>query len=350
MLRAVSASSGTLPDPLTSPLTITPASANVTSLTLNQSLTGANAQSALSITPTWNTSGNPSAVFVNVTNTASGASASLIDLQVGSVSQFNVSKVGTVSCAAINATGSVVLLNNGTNLIFGTSLDVRLARDAANILALRNATTAQTFRVYGTFTDASNGDWLNITKAAGGTATISTQANGTGVAGDLIMGTPTGTITISAAAGAAVTVTGNIISNGSIRAATAVIAGNASSVGSLSRGYVTFPSDGVFTLSNNAGTDFGRLQFGGTTSAFPALKRNGVGFDVVRADDTAGSFIRVTGVAVASLPAAATAGAGARAYVTDATATLTAGIGAVVTGGGANQSPVWSDGTNWRQG
>ncbi len=65
---------------------------------------------------------------------------------------------------------------------------------------------------------------------------------------------------------------------------------------------------------------------------------------------TASLFINVTPVAVASLPAAATAGAGARASVNNATQTLTAGIGATVTGGGANTVPVFCDGTNWRIG
>jgi hypothetical protein len=50
---------------------------------------------------------------------------------------------------------------------------------------------------------------------------------------------------------------------------------------------------------------------------------------------------------VASLPAAATAGAGARSFVTNATATTFA---SVVAGGGANGVPVYSDGTNWRIG
>lgn len=50
---------------------------------------------------------------------------------------------------------------------------------------------------------------------------------------------------------------------------------------------------------------------------------------------------------VATLPAAATAGAGARAFVTDANATTFA---SVVAGGGANGVPVYSDGTNWRIG
>lgn len=47
---------------------------------------------------------------------------------------------------------------------------------------------------------------------------------------------------------------------------------------------------------------------------------------------------------VASLPAAATAGAGARAFVTDATATT---FHSTVAGGGSNKVPVCSDGTNW---
>lgn len=50
---------------------------------------------------------------------------------------------------------------------------------------------------------------------------------------------------------------------------------------------------------------------------------------------------------VATLPAAATAGAGARAFVTNANATTFASI---VAGGGANGVPVYSDGTNWRIG
>jgi hypothetical protein len=50
---------------------------------------------------------------------------------------------------------------------------------------------------------------------------------------------------------------------------------------------------------------------------------------------------------VAALVAAATAGAGARAVVTDANATT---FHAIVAGGGANVVPVFSDGTNWRIG
>lgn len=50
---------------------------------------------------------------------------------------------------------------------------------------------------------------------------------------------------------------------------------------------------------------------------------------------------------VATLPAAATAGEGARCFVGDANATTFASI---VAGGGANKVPVYCDGTNWRIG
>jgi hypothetical protein len=56
-------------------------------------------------------------------------------------------------------------------------------------------------------------------------------------------------------------------------------------------------------------------------------------------------YVPVTGATtVSGLPAAATAGAGARAFVTDANATT---FLSTVAGGGANKVPVVSDGTNW---
>lgn len=62
---------------------------------------------------------------------------------------------------------------------------------------------------------------------------------------------------------------------------------------------------------------------------------------------TAARFIKTRPLLVLTLPSAVAAGAGARAYVTNATATLTAGIGTVVAGGGANKVPVVSDGADW---
>jgi hypothetical protein len=54
-----------------------------------------------------------------------------------------------------------------------------------------------------------------------------------------------------------------------------------------------------------------------------------------------------TNYTVATLPSAVTSGAGARAFITDA---LGPAFGATAIGGGAVQSPVYSDGTNWKIG
>ncbi len=151
-----------------------------------------------------------------------------------------------------------------------------------------------------------------------------TIAGGLGVAGNVNAGsfkTSTGTITTSAA--------GQFIWSG--------------------RSLMNSPSDGVIELSNNAVTDFSRLQFGGTTSSFPALKRNTTTLAVRLADDSAdaplsASTLQTAGFTVAGLPAAGTAGR--RAYVTDQLTTCAA-VGAALVGGGAVVCPVFDNGTAW---
>lgn len=58
-------------------------------------------------------------------------------------------------------------------------------------------------------------------------------------------------------------------------------------------------------------------------------------------------YVKHTPVAVGSLPAAATAGAGARGFVTDSSVAASGNFGATVAGGGSNVVPVFSNGTNW---
>lgn len=64
----------------------------------------------------------------------------------------------------------------------------------------------------------------------------------------------------------------------------------------------------------------------------------------------AGNGVILPNTTVGALPAAAAGNKGYRSFVTDSNAALTAGIGAVVAAGGANNVPVVSDGTNWRIG
>ncbi len=84
---------------------------------------------------------------------------------------------------------------------------------------------------------------------------------------------------------------GGITTDGGITATTgtftsSVVAGAAFAFGWTGRSSLTSASDGVIMLSNSAGSDFSRLQFGGTTSSFPALKRNSARIDVRLADDS----------------------------------------------------------------
>lgn len=55
-------------------------------------LTGSLATEALTASQTWNTTGNPTAFKLNITNTTSGATSKLLDLQIGGSSRFYVVK------------------------------------------------------------------------------------------------------------------------------------------------------------------------------------------------------------------------------------------------------------------
>ena len=92
----------------------------------------------------------------------------------------------------------------------------------------------------------------------------------------------------------------------------------------------------TFTLPNT-GSNLGTTAMSGLAIVMGGWRVNG--FSSVNTSTSV--------LTVATLPAAATAGAGARAFVSDSTATTFA---AIVAGGGANGVPVYSDGTNWRIG
>lgn len=79
-------------------------------------------------------------------------------------------------------------------LAFGASAgapDVYLQRDAANILAQRNSTSAQALRVYNTYTDASNYE-RGYVQYVGNVLQIGHEAAGTGAARDVQIKAQTG--------------------------------------------------------------------------------------------------------------------------------------------------------------
>jgi len=85
--------------------TITPA-ANTNALAVSgYSLTGANAQSLLDLAGTLNTSGNPAAIKLNLTNTASGTASRFADFQIGRTSKFNFAIGGTTPSTVLKIAG-----------------------------------------------------------------------------------------------------------------------------------------------------------------------------------------------------------------------------------------------------
>jgi hypothetical protein len=166
-------------------------------------LTGSDALTALDIAQTWNTTGTPTAFKLNVTDTASNASSLLMDLQVGGSSRFSVNKAGQATVSGsqtvfgpagvgrsyINISAGLNLASNmpfgwtsGTDAA-GTSMDTVLTRDAAGTLAQRNATAAQRFNLYGTFTNSSNYERMFLEYNTTGTAyRVGTEKAGTGSA------------------------------------------------------------------------------------------------------------------------------------------------------------------------
>jgi hypothetical protein len=173
------------------------------------------------LTTTWNNVATTfTGIKLNVTDTASAAASLLMDLQVGGSSKFKVSKTGVPTFAGlsiypdadffvgVSATGAAFaarstasfLVNQNMGIgwtdtggLSGLNADLILRRDAANTLAQRNGATAQTHRLYGTYTDASNYRRLTKTMSTGGVAEIKPEGAGTGASGNVlhISGLPT---------------------------------------------------------------------------------------------------------------------------------------------------------------
>lgn len=143
--------------------------------------------------------------------------------------------------------------------------------------------------------------------------------------------------------------TGNFITAGQIVSSGAIVAASSSLISLNGRGAIGSTVAGTLVLySNTSAADFGRLNFGGGTSAFPAIKRSTTTLQVRLADDSAytdleARILRVaTAFTVATLPAAGTAGR--ISYVTDA---LAPAFLTIVVGGGAVITTVFDNGTNW---
>lgn len=153
----------------------------------------------------------------------------------------------------------------------------------------------------------------------------------------------------------------SVQNGGSVIAASSIFSGAGAAFSWTGRAAMLSPSDGIIELTNQALTDFTRLQLGGTTNAFPSIKRNGTALNIRLADDSADapltasnitgsgniiasgatSVIRLKGYTVATLPAGTQ---GDTAFVTDA---LAPAYLVAIVGGGAVVAPVFFNGTAW---
>lgn len=232
---------------------------------------------------------------------------------------YNKNASATLALGTTNSVYGLVIDNVGTIGFFNSLGTSYLKSDAANALALQNGTNAQTFNLYNTWSSAgANYERLSLSWS-GTNAVITTANGGTGVLRPIVFNAAQYYFQVSGSnkwnidgSGNFIAVTDNSIDigasganrprdvyiAGTYRSSQLITSSHITSGGDIqtqsgnafywnSRSIIVAPSDGVVKLSNNAQSDFGRLQFGGTTSSFPAIKRSTTSLQVRLADDSA---------------------------------------------------------------
>ena len=140
----------------------------------------------------------------------------------------------------------------------GQSVGGEAATNLVNLTTTWN-TTGNPSMIYGRVTNTNSGATSNLLDL------------GTVAAGSLFKIDKTGEVNV----------TGTIISTNDFKV------GAARHFHHINRAAIGSPATGIHTLSNAALNDYDRLQFGGTTSLFPAIKRNAAGLQIKLADDSA---------------------------------------------------------------
>lgn len=109
----------------------------------------------------------------------------------GSLNNPDGGAILTLSGPKLRGDSGLVQWSTGTNPTSTAGLVLR--KDADAILAQRNGTNAQTYRNYGTYTDASNYRRVALAMTTAGVATLAPEGAGTGASGNVlhISGLPT---------------------------------------------------------------------------------------------------------------------------------------------------------------
>ena len=125
-------------------------------------------------------------------------------------------------------------------------------------------------------------------------------------------------------------------------------------IGVFTRGVQTYASfmfgsavRPIFKLGSNFSIAWGNSTVAVQVNEDVALARDSAGVLKITDGSTGTGYLKLIPTTVGALTAAATVGAGTKAFVTDSANTLSSHHGQTVAGGGSNFVPVFSDGTNW---
>lgn len=169
----------------------------LTEVFTGQSLTGSQDTTLLNLATTWNTTGTPTALKLNVTDIASNADSLLLDLQVGGSSKFNIKKSGIFD--SYDASGSFRLYWSGSQVaqflptswrMYGQDIwfdgDAFIGRKSAANLRHGAADAASPVAQYDSVQNVSTG----TTDTAGAHRYFDgSQGTGTGAGGSIIFRT-----------------------------------------------------------------------------------------------------------------------------------------------------------------
>ena len=315
------------------------ANANLSTQTININTINANLGAFQTYANATFTGGGGGSTYSN-TNVAAYLSTATVTT-TGNVTAANLITTGNVYTSNIVTTGSTSGNISGANYISANVFQVSTGIFWANGTAWSSSGGGTTYTSTGAGNITVSGSTLALT-ATGPAA----SAVGSSTAIPVI--TPDGYGRIASLTTAAVVAPAGTLS-GTTLAAT-VVTSSLTSVGTLSSlavtGNVTAANVGVTQISATTGVYSGNITAANiiTTGTYGNI----TGANVISANTvTVTTFVRTQAVTFSTLPTAAVAGAGARAFVTDGNTATFAGA---VSGGGANSVPVYSDGTNWRVG
>lgn len=369
-----------------------------TNLTFNKS-TNTLTTSVLSVT------GNASAANV-LASTAMTAPRFISNVAVGTapftvtsttqVANLNSATAGTVITAAqpnITSTGTLTSLTvsgnltvqgnvafSGANVSLGSNANVKISGGTNGQVLTTNGSGVLSWSTAGGFDGSQVINISNTTSSTDTTTGALKVSGGVGIGGNINAGGKISAASLLLSGDCQInsnlmvgsnvminsggyisskdiTVTGRIDTSGNVQSSS-YIAGSYiksdNSIYAYGTTAATSTTSGALQVSGGAGIA-GNIYAGGNVVASGSVTANnfvtsGASGNITGANVISTNILKTVTTTVSSLPTASSAGAGARAFVTDANLAASGNFGATISGSGSNNVPVYSDGTSWRIG